>query len=78
MKLSLSQAAECLGKTRRQIRYMIQQGHLDARKEGGRWVVDSEHLPLSDAQQQSRARQANRQPFSVIVSAGPASRLRAS
>ncbi len=60
MKLSLSQAAERLGKTRRQIRYMIQQGRLDARKEGGRWVVDSERLPLSDEQQQSRARQADR------------------
>lgn len=57
MKLSLSQAAERLGKTRRQIRYLIQEGRLDARKDGGRWVVDSEALPESDARQAARARQ---------------------
>jgi len=57
MKLSLSQAAEKLGKTRRQIRYMIQQQRLPARKDGGRWVVDSEALPQSDEAQASRTRQ---------------------
>ena len=57
MKLSLSQAAERLGKTRRQIRYLIQQGRLDARKDGGRWVVDSEHLPATDERQAAKARQ---------------------
>ncbi len=57
MKLNLSQAAERLGKTRRQIRYMIQQGRLKAGKDGGRWVVDSDDLPLTDAGQAARARQ---------------------
>jgi len=60
MMLSLSQAAERLGKTRRQIRYMIQQGRLDARKDGGRWTVDSEQLPLNEEQLASRLRQETR------------------
>lgn len=56
MNLSLNQAAERLGKTRRQIRYLIQQGKLPARKDGGRWVVDAADLPLSAAQQAAGAR----------------------
>ncbi len=60
MNLTLSQAAERLGKTRRQIRYLIQQGRLEAHKDGGRWVVDSERLPISEAQREAQARQAGR------------------
>ena len=60
MNLTLSQAAERMGKTRRQIRYLIQQGRLEARKDGGRWVVDSEHLPISNIQREAQARQAGR------------------
>jgi hypothetical protein len=60
MKLSLSQAAERLGKTQRQIRYLIKQGKLDARKDGGRWVVDSDRLPVSDEQRAARQRQETR------------------
>jgi excisionase family DNA binding protein len=56
MNLTLSQAAEQLGKTRRQIRYMIQEGKLQARKDGGRWVVDSQLLPLAPAQLEARGR----------------------
>lgn len=52
----MSQAADEFGKTRRQIRYMIQEGRLAARKEGGRWVVDSEALPLEAPQRAARSR----------------------
>ena len=60
MKLSLSQAAEQLGKTRRQIRYMIQEGRLEASKEGGRWSVDSGALPLDGPRQAAQARRLER------------------
>ena len=50
MKLTLEQAAVRLGKSERQIRYLIQSGKLVAEKVGGRWLIDSEQLPLSDGQ----------------------------
>jgi excisionase family DNA binding protein len=50
MYLSLQQAADRLGKTPRQVRYLIRTGHLPAHKVGGRWLVDSDALPLSDGQ----------------------------
>ncbi len=53
MQLSLEQAAGRLGKSTRQIRYLIQQERLKAQKVGGRWVIDSEDLPLSQAQTQA-------------------------
>ena len=40
MELSLQQTADILGKTRRQVLYMIDQGRLPGKKVGGRWVVD--------------------------------------
>lgn len=55
MKLSLPEVATILGKSERQVRYLIKQGTLSARKDKGRWMIDSEHLPLSDAQRQALA-----------------------
>jgi hypothetical protein len=55
MKLSLSEAATVLGKSERQVRYLIKQGTLQARKENGRWTVSSEELPLSDVQRRALA-----------------------
>jgi len=56
MQLSLEQAATRLGKSVRQIRYMIQRGQLRARKDGGRWVIDSDTLPLDEGAQQAADR----------------------
>jgi excisionase family DNA binding protein len=53
MQLTLEQAATRLGKSKRQILYMIQQGHLPAQKLAGRWWIESQHLPLSEVQQRS-------------------------
>ena len=53
MQLTLEQAATRLGKSKRQILYMIQQGHLPAQKLAGRWWIESQHLPRSDGQQRS-------------------------
>lgn len=59
MQLSLQQAAELLGKTRRQIIYMIQQGHLPAKKVGGRWLIEQTDLQVDEAvQQRTAVRQA--------------------
>ncbi len=42
MQLTIEQAAARLGKSRRQIRYLIKAERLPARKFAGRWVIDSE------------------------------------
>jgi excisionase family DNA binding protein len=50
MQLTLEQAAERLGKSVRQVRYLIQSGVLPATKTGGRWLIAASDLPLSEAQ----------------------------
>jgi len=50
MDLTLDQAAALLGKTARQVRYMIQQGRLPARKSGKRWLIADADLPRSAGQ----------------------------
>lgn len=52
MQLSLQQAADLLGKTRRQVVYMIEQGRLPAQKVGGRWVIERAGLTTDEAVQQ--------------------------
>jgi len=49
MQLTLEQAATRLGKTVRQVRYMVEQGRLLAKKVGGRWLIDAQDLPRSEA-----------------------------
>ncbi|MBF0434632.1 MAG: hypothetical protein HQL77_04585 [Magnetococcales bacterium] len=58
MYLSLTEAAIVLGKTPRQVRYLIKNGMLKAKKEKGCWVIDNGDLPLSTAQRQAMARRA--------------------
>jgi len=55
MQLSLADAANALGQSQRQLRYLIQKGGLNARKQGGRWLIDSADLPLSEGQRQALA-----------------------
>lgn len=50
MKLSLQETATVLGKSERQVRYLIRLGQLAATKDGGRWQVDSANLPLTEGQ----------------------------
>jgi excisionase family DNA binding protein len=71
MLLSLSQAAEQLGKTRRQIRYMIQQGTLPAQKQGARWVIDSDALLLDPSRREARARRDDRLRDAADRALGP-------
>ncbi len=60
MDLSLDQAAALLGRSVRQVRYMVEKGRLPAKKDGARWTIRREDLPLSDAQLHQRARQIDR------------------
>lgn len=57
MQLTLSEAAALLGKSERQVRYLISHGKLSASKSGGRWVVDAQTLKAQGAD--SRAASAN-------------------
>ena len=52
MQLTLEQAADLLGKTRRQVVYMIEQGRLPAKKVGGRWTIERADLAVDDATRQ--------------------------
>jgi excisionase family DNA binding protein len=56
MDLTLTQAAQLLGKTRRQVEYLIKTGRLPAKKVGTHWVVEDSDLPLSPAQRQAQER----------------------
>ena len=71
MLLTLSQAATQLGKTQRQIRYLIQEGRLKARKDGGRWVVDAADLPSDGPRQEARARRDERLRDAAEEALGP-------
>ena len=56
MKLSLSEACRLLGKTPRQVRYLIKTGRLTAHKVSGRWVINTDALPLSEGQRRAQGR----------------------
>lgn len=56
MELTLKQAAAQLGKSVRQVRYMIQTGALPAKKSPSGWLVDSAALPASPMQSEAAAR----------------------
>jgi len=60
MDLSLTEAARLLGKSDRQIRYLIRGGELPARKEGGRWILRREDLPLSPKQERASEQKRER------------------
>ncbi len=53
MKLSISEVAIVLGKSERQVRYLIRKKELRAKKDGKKWVVASDDLPL-DADRKAR------------------------
>ncbi len=59
MELTLKEAAARLGKTERQIRYMIQLGNLTAHKKNGRWMIALK-AGSSPAQNTAEARKTER------------------
>ena len=56
MQLTIDQAAAAMGKSARQIRYLIQQGRVQARKVQGRWLIDGDSLPNGASKQKASAR----------------------
>ena len=60
MELSLSEAARLLGKSERQVRYLIRSGGLPAKKADGRWRIQRADLPLSEGQQRAAQVKAER------------------
>lgn len=60
MELSLAEAARLLGKSERQVRYLIKTGTLPAKKRDGRWRIQREDLPLSKGQQRAARQKAER------------------
>lgn len=65
MLLSVTEAATLLGKSPRAVRAALARGELPGRKQGGRWVVPREGLPLSEAQH--RALQARADEIRAVV-----------
>lgn len=65
MKISLSEAAIALGKSERQVRYLIKTHRLEAHKEHGRWSIDTSDLPLTEVQRNAMSDriQAAREAF---------------
>jgi len=56
MQLTIEQAATKLGKSARQIRYMISQGQLAASKQGNMWFIDDASAPREEARQAVESR----------------------
>jgi len=74
MKLSLAEAAALTGIQRRTLRHRLAKGSIAGRKEGGRWVLDSHALPLSDQTVARMAARANRAREIVAKAVSPAVR----
>lgn len=53
MDLSLAEAARLLGKSERQLRYLVKTGKVPAQKVAGRWRLVREELPLSEGQERA-------------------------
>jgi hypothetical protein len=60
MKITLTETATRLGRSERQVLYMIRQGKLPAEKLAGRWFIDTDDLPLSENQRRIRERKQQR------------------
>lgn len=56
MELRIEEAAKLLGKSARQIRYMIETKRLPARREGKTWKIRKEDLPLTEGQERAKER----------------------
>lgn len=60
MELTLEEAATKLGKSVRQVRYLVKEGRIPSRKVAGRWFVQVEDAPKSTGQQAAAGRKQER------------------
>jgi hypothetical protein len=74
MELSLPEAARLLGRSERQIRYLIRTGALRAQKHEGRWRIDRADLPLSAGQERAAQAKAERATELALEVLRPAER----
>ena len=58
MKMTLAEAAQYLGKSQRQLRYLLRTGALKGAKVGGHWTFEQAELPVSPERQQARAKRS--------------------
>ncbi|MDS4014709.1 MAG: hypothetical protein RKP46_10185 [Candidatus Accumulibacter sp.] len=76
MHVSLHEAAALLGKTRRPVLYVIEQGQLPAAKVGGRWVSERSLLSADTAVQQRASQQEARLRAAVEEALTPGGKSR--
>jgi excisionase family DNA binding protein len=60
MELTVQDAARILGKSERQVRYLIQTGRLTATKHDGQWKISRGDLPRSPGQERADQRKTER------------------
>ena len=58
MDLSIAEVAVILGLSARQVRNLVKDGKIEARKVGGQWVVAEEKVPRGDRQRHQQAARA--------------------
>lgn len=75
MNLSLPEVATLLGKSERQVRYMIKQGRLRANKHDGKWTIDEADLPLSAQQRKAMATRVDAARSSFERAVAPAEKV---
>lgn len=72
MRLSLAQVSTLLGKSERQVRYMIRHSQLRAEKVDGKWSIDDDALPRSPAQRQADLVRATTAQQALATALAPA------
>ncbi len=60
MELTIKETADLLGKSERQVRYLIQRGVVPAQKIHGRWRIPKETLELTSGMKRARAHKKHR------------------
>ncbi len=71
MKMTLGEAAHYLGKSERQVRYLIKLGQIKGNKVEGRWVFDQADLPVSKERLRVREQKAAELGAAVEEALGP-------
>src|SRR5580700_2189180 len=71
VKLTLAEAAQLLGKSPRQIRYLQKSGELKGIKVEGRWMFDAAALPVAPGRQEAKQRKAAELGRAVEEALGP-------
>jgi len=77
MEISLKEAATLLGKSERQVRYLIKHGRLKATKVGGQWRVANADLTFTEGQREAVAERLDAARETVTAALEPATKATA-